>query len=166
MPTGMKLSILFNKVNVNTIDTASGIFFGTNCANGWSSHSKNNYGFGTASDNSYIDKNINVIYDNDMIDSPIDDRDTIVSNKQSGHGDHKIDFNEINVNALDTNATISVGDNSQNGWDTHSKNNFGQGTFYGNNLAPNNKNFISDNDLIDTPINDQDYKPSFYSKRE
>jgi hypothetical protein len=94
MISNHRMNIIFNKIDVNTIDTASGIFIGTNHAHGWSSHNKNN------------------------------------------------------------------NENVQNGWDTHSKNNFGQGTVYGNTISSNNINSISDNDIIDTPINDQDYKPS------
>jgi hypothetical protein len=71
-----------------------------------------------------------------------------------------INFISINVNTLDTDATISIGENNQAGWDAHSKNTFGNGMFFGNNLSYNNLNVIPDNDVIDAPINDQDFKPS------
>lgn len=62
----------------------------------------------------------------------------------------------INVNALSTNAMITIGENSQSNWSTHSKNNYGQGQGFGMNwmLAP--VSFIFDNDFIDTPISDPD----------
>jgi hypothetical protein len=163
MISNQRMNIIFNKIDVNTIDTASGIFIGTNHAHGWSSHNKNNSGLGTAN-NTVISGNLNMVHDNDIVDSPIDDRDVIYSH-QARLGQTDIDFKMINVNALDTNATISTGENVQNGWDTHSKNNFGQGTVYGNTISSNNINSISDNDIIDTPINDQDYKPSIKTER-
>jgi hypothetical protein len=71
-----------------------------------------------------------------------------------------INFISINVNTLDTDATISVGENNQGGWDAHSKNTFGSGMFFGNTFNSYNLNVIPDNDIIDAPINDQDIKPS------
>jgi hypothetical protein len=65
-------------------------------------------------------------------------------------------FNTINVNTLDTNAVIAVGQNTQPNWDAHSKNNFGSGMFFGWNLTSHTVNNIVDNDFIDTPISDND----------
>jgi hypothetical protein len=76
-----------------------------------------------------------------------------------------INFVSINVNTLDTDATISVGENNQAGWDAHSKNTFGNGMFFGINLTPNNLNVITDNDVIDAPISDQDFKPSLQTQQ-
>ncbi len=69
-------------------------------------------------------------------------------------------FNMINVNSINTDAAISIGENNLGGWDTHSKNNYGNGSFYGNTFNTVNFNLLSDHDLIDSPINDQDIKPS------
>ncbi|NLZ53380.1 MAG: hypothetical protein GX892_09570 [Thermoanaerobacteraceae bacterium] len=69
-------------------------------------------------------------------------------------------FNMINVNSINTDAAISVGENNLGSWDTHSKNNYGNGAFYGNTLSPTNLNFVSDLDAIDSPVYDQDFKPN------
>ncbi|MFD0697858.1 spore germination protein [Paenibacillus sp. GCM10027628] len=69
-------------------------------------------------------------------------------------------FNMINVNSINTNATIGIGENAQSSWDSHSKNNYGNGQFIGNTISTNVVNFINDNDIIDAPINDQDFKPA------
>ncbi|NRF90486.1 spore germination protein [Paenibacillus frigoriresistens] len=69
-------------------------------------------------------------------------------------------FNMINVNSINTNATIGIGENAQSSWDSHSKNNYGTGQWIGNTVSANIVNFIFDNDFIDAPINDQDFKPA------
>jgi hypothetical protein len=67
-------------------------------------------------------------------------------------------FNTINVNGLETNAAIFVGENSASGWDSHNKNQNSIGFIFSGfaayTLFPGNFNFVSDNDLIDTVIND------------
>ncbi len=67
-----------------------------------------------------------------------------------------ISFGTINVNAQDTNATVSIGENSQGGWSAHSKNNFGNGMLFGINNSANMINNIFDNDAVDSPITDND----------
>ncbi|SDP26962.1 Spore germination protein gerPA/gerPF [Paenibacillus sp. yr247] len=69
-------------------------------------------------------------------------------------------FNMINVNSINTNATIGIGENAQSSWDSHSKNNYAQGQSIGTSLSVNVFNFIIDNDFIDAPINDEDFKPA------
>lgn len=69
-------------------------------------------------------------------------------------------FGAINVNSINTDATVSIGENSQPNWDAQSKNNYGNGVLVGNVIVPNNIIFISDNDLVDSPINDPDIVPS------
>lgn len=71
-----------------------------------------------------------------------------------------ISFVAINVNSQETNATVSIGENSQAAWTSHNKQNFGNGMFFGNTLTPNNWILISDNDVIDMPVNDNDITPS------
>lgn len=73
-------------------------------------------------------------------------------------------FNMININNQNTNATIGIGENAQSSWDSHSKNNYGTGEFIGNSISANIINFIFDNDFIDAPINDQDFKPQLRIK--
>lgn len=67
-----------------------------------------------------------------------------------------ITFGAINVNAQDTNATISIGETLQSGWSAHSKYNFGTGMLFGVNNSANIVNTILDNDAIDAPIMDND----------
>jgi hypothetical protein len=67
-----------------------------------------------------------------------------------------ISFGSINVNAQETNATVSVGETSQVGWSAHSKNNFGTGMLFGINNSANIINNILDNDAVDSPIMDND----------
>ena len=69
---------------------------------------------------------------------------------------YSIVFNTINVNTLDTNATVAVGQKAQSGWNSHAKNNFGNGMLFGINYTTASVNNIVDNDVFDTPINDAD----------
>lgn len=69
-------------------------------------------------------------------------------------------FNSININNQQRNASVGIGENAQSSWDAHSKNNLGNGLFIGNSITINVWNFINDNDFIDAPINDQDFKPA------
>jgi hypothetical protein len=69
-------------------------------------------------------------------------------------------FNAINVNAMETNATIQIGECSATGWDSHNKNQtisgfsfVAFGSFFS---TSQNLNHLFDNDVYDTPINDQD----------
>ncbi|MDC3413713.1 hypothetical protein NC797_13780 [Aquibacillus sp. 3ASR75-11] len=69
-------------------------------------------------------------------------------------------FGSINVNAQDTNATVSIGQNTQSGWNAHSKNNFGYGMLFGWNVATNSLNYVFDPDVTDTAINDNENNPT------
>lgn len=65
-------------------------------------------------------------------------------------------FGSINVNALDTNSSVTIGENSMSNWSSHSKNNFGNGMLFGLAWTTAQLNYIIDNDLVDTPIMDPD----------
>lgn len=72
--------IHFDRIMVNAMDTNSGIFVGTNLQYGWSSHSKSNTNVhGISGDGNVLSSNVNVLYDNDHIDTQIDDRDVFQS---------------------------------------------------------------------------------------
>lgn len=165
-----EINIILKNLKVNAVEHSSGIFIGTNKAVGWSAHSKSNFGLGTVID-SNTQNNINTVFDNDVVDSPIDDRDCIVSNTNFNNRNsnkspaQEICFDRIDVNVIDTNSTISLGQNSQPAWDSHTKDNLGSGAFHGNNLVTGNVSTIFDNDIIDSPINDQDFKPSYVQKK-
>jgi hypothetical protein len=69
-------SIVFNTIAVNAIEDNSGIFVGQNTASGWASHSKTQgsivsvIGFYNT-----LPHNLNIINDNDVIDTNINDYD-------------------------------------------------------------------------------------------
>lgn len=72
--------ISFDKLSAGTVSSSSGIFNGKNIQFGWSSHSKTNNGFGTLGGNSNeMHNNLNIVFDNDQLDTPIDDRDIMWS---------------------------------------------------------------------------------------
>ena len=154
--------VKFEKLAVSSIGSSSGIFIGKNNAIGWSAHGKSNQGLGYA--NGKVINSVNLVYDNDFVDSPIDDRDLIVDSEMylsaKIEDDERIKFDEINVTSLSGNAAISVGKNRQSGWDAHSKANTGIGQHYDDSITCNNLSVIDDADLIDSPINDQDVKAS------
>lgn len=77
-----KFLVQFDKIVVNTIEVNSGIFVGTNLQYSWSSHNKVNASFAAVSgERNEVARNVNIIYDNDMIDTPIDDRDVILNGR-------------------------------------------------------------------------------------
>ncbi|HEU4964225.1 MAG TPA: hypothetical protein VFV52_10295 [Bacilli bacterium] len=73
----MAFNVTFNAINVQSLHTTSNIAVGENCQFGWSAHSKRvqgNPGWGTS-----VNTNIlNLIYDNDAIDSPMTDPDVYI----------------------------------------------------------------------------------------
>jgi hypothetical protein len=71
----MSLTVVFREIMVKKIETNSGVFVGTNIANGWDSHSKNQMSI-NASENNKFPNNVNIIADNDVIDTLIRDRDS------------------------------------------------------------------------------------------
>jgi len=156
-------SIYLNSLSVVTLDTTCGVFVGLNRAVGWSSHSKSNSGLGTSGND--CRNNLNVVYDNDIIDTPAEKSDMFLNTAgNDGTGSLDIKFTKIDVNALDTQSLIAVGNNSQSAWDSHSKTNGGLGNLYGASSVAKNINSVQDNDIIDTPINDQDIKPIFIQR--
>lgn len=72
--------VSFDQLTAGTVSSSSGIFNGKNIQFGWSAHSKSNTGFGSVGGhNNKIDQNTNVVFDNDQLDTPIDDRDKMWS---------------------------------------------------------------------------------------
>jgi hypothetical protein len=137
---------------VNAIDTNSGIFIGVNNAIGWSSHGKSNSGFGSTS-NCKVSGNINVVYDQDVIDAPIEDLKNVVAHFSADSKlNSNLNFKSINANTILTNSSISVGENNQAAWSSHRKNNYGNGKNYGLNVLKHLVNSVKDNDCLDAPI--------------
>ncbi|WP_409273714.1 hypothetical protein V1499_03090 [Neobacillus sp. SCS-31] len=148
----MRNRVIVDQVNVNSIDTASGIFVGINYANNWSSHRKTNYGFGSMS-NCRISGNYSYVIDNDVVDTPINSNAISIMERGPNSSLNHVDVVGINVNLLDSCAALAVGENDMNGWSTHSKRNAGQGRMIGKIQNENNATYISDQDIIDTQIN-------------
>ncbi|ELK49078.1 hypothetical protein QRD89_16805 [Halobacillus sp. ACCC02827] len=61
-------------------------------------------------------------------------------------------FNQIAVNALNENGTITTGQNNQPDWTWQGKNNNAAGITVGFFIAANNVNTIFDNDVTDSPF--------------
>lgn len=70
----------------------------------------------------------------------------------------------INVNSINTNSTISVGENQLPGWTAHRKINNGVGFFAGNVLITGNATFINDPDGVDGLMTSQNISPSVQSQ--
>ncbi|MDC3417393.1 hypothetical protein [Aquibacillus salsiterrae] len=68
----MPETIIFNAINVNVQETNTGVFIGDNSASNWESHNKNLFSIGLLFGvlNTFP-ANLNVITDNDFIDTPI-----------------------------------------------------------------------------------------------
>jgi len=144
--------INFQSITVKSIENSSGIFIGKNSAIGWSAHGKSNQGLGSA--NGKIVRSVNLVYDNDLVDSPVEHRDITIDNNMCLSTEVKetanIAFDRINVTSLTSNSAVSVGQNKQSTWDAHSKANTG---ISGADLSLNNTSLIDDTDIIDSPIN-------------
>jgi len=148
------VAINFQNITIQAIGDSSGIFIGKNNAMGWSAHSKSNQGLGSSNGN--VVQNVILVYDNDLVDSPVDACNMILDNdtyclsevKETAH----ITFEEINVNSLTNNATVSVGNNKQNRWSAYNKANTG---INDGRITSNNINTINDADIIDSPAIDQ-----------
>lgn len=175
-----------NAITVNNIDTSSGIFVGNNNAHYWSSLQKNNFGMGPAV-SVQVSQNINLVIDNDLIDTPIENNVWInqAGNKEvkamgidtacgqtayAETGDdidgkqkiNNIDVGEINLALMDTNSAVSIGENSLNGWSAHSKRNEGTSRSTGVAQYNSNTNIVIDNDLIDSTINDNSVERNIF----
>ncbi|WP_248924619.1 hypothetical protein [Paenibacillus hamazuiensis] len=71
-----------------------------------------------------------------------------------------INFVAINVNSINRDATLAVGENNQPGWSTHGKTMFGNMQSFGLSFVTNIVNNMIDSDVVDSPIVDNDSIPS------
>ncbi|MEB3101075.1 hypothetical protein [Ferviditalea candida] len=154
---GNKAVVIFNKLDVTNIDNNSGIFIGNNYANGWNTFMKTNNGFGHSGDHSIISYNRSAVIDNDMIDAPMTNYSMMVDRRQYERNHTFVHLDSIEVNNMDMNSSVSVGETNQNEWGNFEKNNFGNGRFVGNSIIPNNKSIIKDNDIVDNPVEDYEH---------
>ncbi|MFD1737317.1 hypothetical protein ACFSCX_12205 [Bacillus salitolerans] len=152
----MKAHIQFGDINVKNIDTSSGIFISQlNIANGWSSQLKNNLGLGRIGDQAEVKNTFSFVSDDDIIDSPMEDNSVLVNKSVSSQTESDIAFAGIKATAVNTNATISVGENNQPGWSSKEKENIGNSIFVGESIAPQNNGIIYDDDLVDAPVHNR-----------
>lgn len=68
-----------------------------------------------------------------------------------------INFNSVVVNTLHTNTGVFMGENTQWGWNAHSKRVNGNGCVYGQyNVVLSPYGLVNNNSVLDTPINDNE----------
>ncbi|MBX6351696.1 MAG: hypothetical protein IRZ10_00050 [Thermoflavifilum sp.] len=139
---------------------------GYNIVYGWSAHSKTNNGLGSVGSSNVLYANRLAVIDPDAYDTPIDDRDVhLLNHTHQQPAVTHINMQALNVNTVQQNAGVLVGDANMTGWDTHQKTNKGQGDTFGHhNAIVRNVPVAFDPDCVDAPIADQDMKFSFFSK--
>jgi hypothetical protein len=76
--------IVFDKIDVETIESNSGIFIGKNFATNWDANSKTQNVIGTIQGSNQFEKSAAILYDNDIVDTVIitNDKSVIKSGKQ------------------------------------------------------------------------------------
>lgn len=157
----MSIDIIFNRdVNINNMDSSVFLVGHTNIANHYDSHSKSNTVLNITSNQNHLHDNHFLLYDHDMIDTSIDDRDVKVSYDFSNStGSTNINVQDIDINTMSQNSAIFVGEGEITGMDSHTKDNYGMGPMIGHhNLIDHNLNYNEDRDFIDAPIHDSDIK--------
>ncbi|MCF8565409.1 hypothetical protein LLE49_11845 [Alicyclobacillus tolerans] len=153
-------------IAVNTLSGNSGVYVSKqNVVLGVNSHSKSNSGLGSLGSHTSVYRTVNIVYDPDFIDTPIDDRDTnvYVQHQSPQPQVTGISFDTVHVGTITQNAGIFTGDVKITGLDSHEKENLGGGKIYGHhNVEVQSINYTHDTDFIDTPINDQDNKAGIF----
>ncbi|MFC4619136.1 hypothetical protein ACFO4N_10460 [Camelliibacillus cellulosilyticus] len=148
--------VSFNELSVNSLETNSGIFVGQNLAVGWRSFHKTNQGFGSAKEG-MMSNMVNIIFDNDEIDTVIQENDHSEVGPIPTDGHQNIRFHSINANGVQSASGIAVGVNNNHHWRSHKKDNYGFGKAFGTPLFKNMENTIFDDDGQDFLLN-PDYK--------
>lgn len=155
--------ISFGEVHINSMDSSYFSAGGLNVASGWSAHSKENTGIRYNSKGGQLHHNVSIVYDSDLVDAYIDDRDLKVTNGEHYTGKTTVNLELVDVLNMVQNSGIFVGNSSINGMDSHTKDNFATGPIRGHeNKLFYNTNITNDRDLVDTPIQDNDIK--YYKK--
>jgi hypothetical protein len=137
-------------IHVHLIENTSGLFIGAVQANGWKSKSKTNQVFGHFH-SAKAQGLIGVVQDNDQLDM-INLDNTLTLNHHNGlkvDKEVKIQVGGVHVNAMQTNASLSIGNSQINQWDSKGKNNFGTGKLVGKSEIKSIINNIDDRDSID-----------------
>ncbi|QSO46297.1 hypothetical protein [Alicyclobacillus mengziensis] len=154
-------------VHIGTVSGNSGVYIGGRLTIfGLSSHSKSNSGFGDLGDSNVFYHSVSFVYDPDMIDTPIDDRDVHVLQQYPPKGDSSITnigVGTVWVNTLQQNAGTFIGSTNITGMDSHEKQNVGSGQTYGNqNINTKSVNVTNDQDFVDAAIFDNDNKAGHF----
>lgn len=142
--------VIFRHINVQSIESSSGIFIGTNQAAGWRSIGKSNQGFGSMQD-SVVKNAINTVYDTDAVDATF--RDAVyVSLSEATNQEQQcaVSFGAVRTNAMNNGSVVGLGDNKQLGWRSARKGNYGNGKQVGRNLSSHTVHFTMDNDGVDS----------------
>ncbi|TCJ05216.1 hypothetical protein [Cytobacillus praedii] len=85
------MKIVFDSISITSISQNSGVFTGSNIQLNWHSQTKENSAMGKViGDFNHLMNNINVVYDNDLIDMPIITQSNPMnqSNEKKGDGHH------------------------------------------------------------------------------
>lgn len=155
---GLEQTIQFYQIKSELVQTASAIFVGTTHTGNWSSHSKRNGTLMLSGNSNYVFNNVHLIEDQDVIDSPFDDRDIAMPASQNVEN-LTLTFDEVNAKTIQTASGIFIGETDIAGIDSHEKDNHAFGATFGDrNVTSGNLNIQSDEDFIDSIMNDQDYK--------
>lgn len=154
-------------LTVNTISGNAGIYIGNqNITTGVSGHSKTNNAVGSIESGARFTKNLCVVYDPDMIDTPIDDRDVHVFAPYYDHPAAHVQnarLDTLNSETINQNAGIFFGETAITGFDSHQKSNYGTGPVYGAGLqSTRNVNVIFDRDAVDGVMDDRDIKSGIF----
>jgi len=147
-----KACVIFRKLFVNCIENSSGVFIGTNEANGWTSYVKMNQGIGDLSD-SVVSRSVGAVRDPDLVDTAVRDARFIALADGGGGGRQcAVDFGEVSVNAATHNSAVDIGDIKQLGWRTAKKSNYGEGKHFGGNRVSRAVSVVFDEDAVDSPF--------------
>lgn len=149
-------------INVQTMERQAGIFIGEqNTAIGWSAHGKVNNVIGKiGGESNLLYNNVSILNDPDVVDTPIDDRDIHMSFENHGEENTaNLTFDRIDINTMQQNCVVAIGEGHITGMDANEKVNQGHGSIYGNdNKVLCNVNINNDQDGVDAIIEDQDIK--------
>lgn len=145
-------SSTFGDLNINFIESSSGIFIGETHANNWSVKEKSNQGVGELSD-VQIERVFTILQDNDNMDMTTNMGNNVLVKrgqpKETALTKIDVKVNGININNLSINSTVAIGENQQDVWRSESKSNFGSGQYIGYNNVRGQITHLDDRDVVD-----------------
>ncbi|MCL6593655.1 MAG: hypothetical protein K6T31_06730 [Alicyclobacillus sp.] len=154
------------QLQVQTVQGNSSMNFGNHTVHCGISHSsKSNSGFGAVEGNNTLMRNVCVVFDNDLLDALVDDRDVHVYAPHLAGDPHVVNarVDAIQVETLQQNAGVFIGETAITGLDSHEKDNIGVGPFYGlGNVTRQNLVVQLDQDVVDAAMDDRDIKSGVF----